>query len=230
MVRSAPSSIRRLSLGVGAGAGDHLGAGELGELQAADPDAARCAENEDPLTFGHMSVGRHHAQRRAVGHGEGGGICEAHAVGNADQLVCPRAAQLGEPAMHRLAHQATFDPIDRIDEHAVAFLPAGDTGPDLGDLAGHVEPHDDRHRHFDSGHAAPREDIVVVERAGLDRQDDVALAGLWIGKAGLEGEVFGSAIGADDGSFHVRHLLRLVSCRPAAACRSCWCRRAASRR
>jgi hypothetical protein len=198
-------------------------------LQATHPDAARCAQNEDPLALGHLSVGRHHAQCRAVGHGEGGSIREGHAVGNADQLVCAGSAQLGEPAMHRLAHQAAFDPIDRIDEHTIALLPVGDTGTHRGDLAGHVEPHDDRHRHLDAGHAAPGEDIVVVERACFDRQDDVAFARLWIGKVGLEREALGSAMGADDSSFHVSYLLRAVSGRPAAVCRSCWCRRAVSR-
>jgi hypothetical protein len=149
-----------------------------------------------------MAVGRHHAQRRAIGDGQRGRVGERDTVGNLDELVGARLAQLGQAAMHGLAHQAAFHAIDGIDQHAIALLPAADAGPDLGDLAGHVEAHDRRHRHLDAGHAATREDVVVVERRGLDGHDHIALAGLGIGEAGLEIQAVGPAMLADDCGFH----------------------------
>ena len=41
-------------------------------------------------------------------------------IGEGDVLVRARAAQLGQAAVNRLAHQAALDPVDRIDQHAVA--------------------------------------------------------------------------------------------------------------
>ena len=58
--------------------------------------------------------------RRAIGDGQRGGIGEADIIGDAHQLMRPRAAELSEAAMHGLAHQPAFHTIYRIDQHAVA--------------------------------------------------------------------------------------------------------------
>ena len=47
----------------------------------------------------------------------------------------------------------------------------------LEDFAGNIEPYDHRHRHLDAGHAAAREDVVVVQRRGLHRHDHIPFAG-----------------------------------------------------
>jgi hypothetical protein len=65
--------------------------------------------------------------------------------------------------MHRLACQPALDPVDRIAEHSVTNLPAGNTGTCRGDFAGDIEAHDGRHRDLDPRHAAAGEDVVVIE-------------------------------------------------------------------
>ena len=176
-----------------------------------------------------MAVGHHHAQCRAVGDGQCRRIGEADAVGNPDELVGARPAEFGQAAMHRLAHQAAFDPVDRIDQHAVALLPAGDTGAHFGDLAGHIEAHDRRHRHLDAGHAAAGEDVVVVEGRRLDGDDHIAFARRGVGEAGLVDQAVRPAMLTDNCCFHFISL-QLGSVGRARACRFCWCRQVASLR
>src|SRR6516164_7732333 len=96
-----------------------------------------------------------------------------------------QAAIFGKPAMHRLAGQPALDPVDRIAEHAVADLPAGNTGTGYSDLPGDSEPQDGRYRDLDPRHAAAGEDVVVIERGGADPHQDVARAGHRIGEVRL---------------------------------------------
>ena len=97
-------------------------AGQLGELHAAHPDPARGAEDQHLLARRDTAVGHHHAPRRAVGAGQRGGLVEADAVGDRDQLVRAQPAIFGEAAMHGLAGQPALDPVDRVAQHAVADL------------------------------------------------------------------------------------------------------------
>ena len=50
------------------------------------------------------------------------------------------------------------------------------------DFAGKVETDDHRERYLDTGHAAHREHIVVVERGRFHPDDDMAFANHGIGK------------------------------------------------
>jgi len=57
--------------------------------------------------------------------GASGGVLETDAVRHGDQLVGGDQAIFGHAAVEHLAHQALFL-VERIDQHAVARLPAGD--------------------------------------------------------------------------------------------------------
>lgn len=98
----------------------------------------------------------------------------------------PHAAQFRKAAMRGLADQPTLDAIDRIDQHPVADRPTFDTRTDLGNLTGDVQAHDQRHRNFDSGHAAAREHVVVIQRRGADADQHVAFTDSRIGEVGHE--------------------------------------------
>src|SRR5271165_954756 len=87
--------------------------------------------------------------------------------------------------MHRLTCQPALDPVDRVAEHAVADLPAGNIGTRCGDLAGDIETHDGRHRDLDPRHAAPGKNVVVIERGGTDPHHHVARARRRIGEVRL---------------------------------------------
>ena len=83
--------------------------------------------------------------------------------------------------------------------------------PSADDLAGEVDAHDAGHRHLDAGHAAPREDVVVVERRRLHRDDDFARGRLWIGKSGLVADRARTAVLVDDCCFHGVSLASITS-------------------
>ena len=168
-----PIQLRR-----GAGAGHDLRAGLLGKLHAAHADAAAGTQDHHLVAGAHIALRHQHAMRRAIRDRQRRGIDEADVVGNPHQLMRARAAQLGETAMHGLAHQPAFHAVDRIDQHAIADRPALDTGTDRGDLAGDVEAHDQRHRHLDARHAATGEHVVVIQRRGAHADQHVAFADL----------------------------------------------------
>ena len=64
-----------------------------------------------------------------------------------------------------LADQAAGpDPVDRVNEHALADFPLFDIGANLNDLAGKIQTHDARHRHLDARHSVAGKDIMIVQR------------------------------------------------------------------
>ena len=76
-------------------------------------------------------------------------------------------AVLGKTAMPHLTDQpAAADPVDRIDQDAVANRPVAHPRPERSDVAGEVDAHDAGHRHLDPRHAAAREDVMVVQARG----------------------------------------------------------------
>ena len=164
-----------------------------------------------------MALGQHHAVGRAVGHRQRGGLLEADAVGDADELRRAHAAALREPAVHGLAHQAAADPIDRVDEDAVADRPAGDVGAERVDLARDVEAHDHRHRDVDARHAPPREDVVIVERRGADAHDHLARSRHRVGEVLLEDQPLGAAVLVDDRRSHRDSPFSVAGAPPARA-------------
>ena len=135
------------------------------------PEAPSTSTRSPALT---VVVGDQHAVRGAVGDRQRGGVLEAHGGRHGDELVGGDQAIFRHAAVEHFAHQA-FLLVDRIDQHAVAGLPAGHAGADLGDLARHVEADDDRQRHLDARHAAHGEHVVVIERGRAHADDDVAV-------------------------------------------------------
>jgi len=188
MMWSAPRALQPGPLLLRACGRDHRRAGELGELHAAHPDAARGAEDQHLLARRNPPVGEHHAARRAVGAGQRRGRFKADAVGDRDELMRLEAAILGQSAMHGLAGQPALDPVYRVAEHAVPHLPSRDAGADRCDLAGDVETHDGRHRDPDPRHAAAGENVVLVERRGTHAQYDITVAGARVGKPILQAQ------------------------------------------
>ena len=139
-----------------------MGAEMLGQNDAAGTNAATGAENEHAIARLDGAVGDEHAVRGSVGDRQRGRRLETHAGRHGDELVGGDAAIFRHAAVEHLAHEA-FRLVERVDEHAVAHVPAADAISDLGDLARHVETDHDRQRHFDAWHAAHREYVVIVE-------------------------------------------------------------------
>jgi hypothetical protein len=82
-----------------------------------------------------------------------------------------------------LADQTTAaDTIDRVDHDTVTDSPVADTGPERHDVAGKVDPHDARHRDFDSRHTAPGKNIMVVQGGRFHAHHNLACGRPWIGK------------------------------------------------
>ena len=177
-------------------------AGQLRELHATGSDPARGAEYENLLARLDLAAGDHHPVGRAVGDRQRRRRCVGHVVGQADQLRGLHPDLLGETAVHRLAEELAELAIDRIDHHAVAHVPARHLGAKRGDLAGDVDAHDQGHAELDAGHAAQREQVVIVERAGLDPQHHVGRAGHGIGPVHLEADVVDIAVAANDLRLH----------------------------
>ncbi|CFU02379.1 Uncharacterised protein [Bordetella pertussis] len=203
-----------LHFGFAAGAGDHLRAGNLGQHHATHAHAAAGAQHQHLFAGLHLADGVHHPIGRAESHRQRGRLLVADAVRNADQLVLARLAQFGQAAVHGLAHQAALGPVDRVDQHAVAGLPALYARTDFDDFAGHVQPHDDRKVQLDAWHPPPGEYIVIVDRRCLDAQDHVAFARLRIGKCGVVLQDFRTAVTVNDNCLHGFSLLwlRWVGC------------------
>ena len=197
MTSSAPSSFRRAHLVLARRAGDHFGAEHLGEDDAAGADAAGRAEDEHLVALLDRLVRDDHAVRGAVGDRQRRRLLEASRLsGMRDELVGRDEAVFRHAAVEHLAHQALLL-VERIDEHAVAGLPAGHARADLGDLARHVEADDDRQRHLDAGHAPHGEDVVIVERRRPDADDDMAFDGFGLGMVVDDFEIFETAMLAE---------------------------------
>ena len=90
-------------------------------------------------------------------------------------------------------------------EHALAECEIAGAGADLDDFAGDVGAGHERQRQCDAGHAAPAEDVVVVDRArmhaqphpvGFERRFPVAL---------LEHDLLQRSVLVDHGSAHVSY-------------------------
>jgi hypothetical protein len=123
---------------------------------------------------------------------------------------------LRHAAVQHLAHQA-FLLVERVDQHAVADRPAGDTGTDLGDLARHVEADHHRQRHLDPGHAAHREHVVVVERGRPHPDDHVPLDRSGDGMVAHDLQLFEPTVLAQKEGFHglvAVHRSVLLDCGP----------------
>jgi hypothetical protein len=136
-----------------------------------------------------------HAVRGAVGDRQRRGVFEAHAVRHRHQLLGGDAAIFRHAAVEHFAHQA-FLFVDRVDQHAVAGLPALDAGAHFGDLARHVEPDDHRQRHLDARHAAHGEHVVIVERRRAHANDHLAVARLRRRVIGDDVEIVEAAVAA----------------------------------
>ena len=122
---------------------DDLRAHHLGEQQAGGAHPAARAEHEHALPRPDPSVLEHHAVGGPVGDGQGSGRLEIHAVRHADELAGGDEAVLGEPAVHRLAHEPALDPVHGVHQHPVAAPPPFHSGTDLRHLARDVESRDD---------------------------------------------------------------------------------------
>src|SRR6185503_6557918 len=98
-----------------------------------------------------------------------------------------------EPAVHHLAHQPLLA-VERVHQHAVAALPAVHAAADFNNLARDIEPDDHGHGHLDAGHAAHREDIVIVERGRLDPDHDVVVDDGRVGEVLYQLQLFQPAV------------------------------------
>ena len=189
-----------------AGAGDHLGTEHLGQDHAAGADPAGGAQHQHAVALFHGLVGHQHAVRGAVGHRQGGGVGEGHAGRHADQLVGGHQAIFGHAAIEHLAHQA-FCLVERVDQHAVALVPAGYAGAHFDDLARHVEADHHRQRHLDARHALDSEYIVIVERRGADPDDHMPLPHHRHRMVAYVFKILQAAVLAQNQGFHVASLI-----------------------
>src|SRR5580765_4039755 len=127
-------------------------------------------------------------------------------------MVRRHLAEVGEAAGTHLADEpAGADPVDWIDHHALADFPVADAGAHGGDLAGEVEAHDGGHRHLDARHAAPREDVVVVQRAGAHAHQDLAGGGRRVRIVGLVLNGARTAVLVDHRCLHRDSLIAILS-------------------
>ena len=145
--------------------------------------------------------------------------------------------RLGEPARIQLAQHvaaqaacglavqavraAAAAPVG-IEEHALADERPVDAGSDLGDESRDVTAGDVRERRRFSRHALAREDVEVVQRARLHRDDDLARPRDRPWPLTLEREHLGAAVAVDHDRAHglrERHrsgLVRLSAMLPGA--------------
>ena len=95
--------LQALELRRRAGAGDHLGAGELRKEHGSSADPARCAEDQDASRRLDLADGVHHADRRAVGHGQAGRRPRSspRPAAARDGASAPRSARRGRRAAPR---------------------------------------------------------------------------------------------------------------------------------
>src|SRR5262245_13831376 len=118
-------------------------------------------------------------------------------------MVCWHRAELSKPAGPHLAQKtSTADPVDRIDQDSVAYLPVVYARPKSCNVAGEVDTHNAGHRHLNPGHATAREDVMVVQTRRLHTHKD--LAGCWrgVGKACLVSDRTRTTVLIDDCCLH----------------------------
>src|ERR1700730_3857217 len=90
---------------------------------------------------------------------------------------------------------------ERIDETAIADLPALHRWPDRHNFPGHIAARDPGHRHRQSGHAAPHEDIEIIQAACLDPDEQIARAYLRIRKIAID-DILDPAVPFDHRCLH----------------------------
>ena len=103
--------------------------------------------------------------------------------------------------MQHFAHQAFFL-VQRIDQYTVAFFPACYTRANFDNFAGDIQADNHRHRHFDAGHAAYGEHVVIVERGCADANHHVAFYDDRIGEICYVLQLFQTAVFVQDDCFH----------------------------
>ena len=84
--------------------GDDIGPGNLGQLNAAHPDAAAGTEDQYLLARRDLTVGGHHAVRGTIGNRQRRRLLKAHILGNPHELVRTCVAQLRETAVDSFTH------------------------------------------------------------------------------------------------------------------------------
>ena len=207
-----PQRFQALDLGRARRARNDFAARELRELYAAAADAAGGAENQHFFTGLHAADRVHHAQRCPVRDRQARRIFVRDAVRQRDQVMRRHFAELGEPAVRHLADQpGVVDSIHGIDQHPVALLPRLDCRTRRDDFAGEIDAHDAGHRHLDAGHAAPRKEVVVVERGRAHAHDDVVRARYRVGKVRFDIDRACAAVLVYDCCFHVLFFLKRKS-------------------
>ncbi len=138
----------RLAYGVGlraAADGDHPGATGAGDLHRREPDAAGRARHQDGLAFAYPAA-FDHAERRAVGGGQGGELVVGErGAGDVVQALQRGDDELGVTAVAFAAHQAHRVGVGavavverRVDHHAAADETRVAAGAHGLDPAGHV--------------------------------------------------------------------------------------------
>ena len=154
--------LQTLDFVVAGGAGNDFRPELFGQQHAARADATAGAQYQHLVAFFDGVVGDDHAVRRAVGHRQGCCLLVGHVSGHGNQLISGDQTFFGKTAMHHLAHQALLF-VERVHQHAVAFVPARDARANFQNFTGQIEADNHGHRHLDAGHAAHREYIVIVE-------------------------------------------------------------------
>jgi hypothetical protein len=123
-------------------------------------------------------------------------------MGN-DELM-GHTAVLRHAPLDFLAHHPFVG--ERIDETAIAHLPALHRWPDRRNFPGHIAAGDPGHRHRQSGHAAPHEDIEIIQAARLDPDEQIARADLRIRKIAID-DILDPAVPFDHRCLHDLPLL-----------------------
>src|SRR5262249_15829782 len=160
-------------------------------------------ENQHFLTSLHLADGDHHAQRRAVGDRQAGGSFVRDASRQPNDVVLRHCAVLGEPSGSNLSDQATAtDAVNRVDHPPPSNRPVLCTGSKRRNFTGKIDTHDARHRNPNSGHAAARKDVVIVQGRSSHAHENFAGAGLGIGELSFIADRAWTAVFVDHRCLH----------------------------
>ena len=207
---------RLRELALAARGGDHAALEQLGDLDGGGADAARRRQHQHVLAGLKLGARHEHVPRGKKHQGRGGGILEAHVVGNLNDAVLGRREQFriaavdgvaehGEAAAEvviaREALLALAAALSRGKQYAPARLDALAEFADRDHFARDVAAQDVGHRELHAGDAGAYEQVEMIQRAGTDADQDLVGFDLRLRHVVVD-EHFGTAMLVNAGCFH----------------------------
>ena len=175
--------------------------GHLGDLHARRPHAAGRAQDQHVLRRADAAPAEQHPPGRPVGDRQRRGLVERRAVGQRDEVRRGHERVLRQPAGGVLADGAVLE--RGIDQHPLPHRDPLHAGADLGHHPRDVAAADERQRGLLPRHAAPDEDVEMVERAGVDLHHRLAGAGARGRNVRFQPQRIAAAVFADDNGAHL---------------------------